>query len=297
MKKLVLAAALATIAAPAMAQAPAKVSLPDANPALWVVKDADTIIYLFGTFHMLDGKQDWFNDEVKTAFDKSDEVVLEALVPENQASMVPLIQKYAVDPTGKTLTSKLSAEMKPRYVKELAAAGLPAAAFDKFEPWFATMALGQLATAKLGLKPEHGPEAIFTSAAKAKGLPMSQLEGVEYQLNLFDTMPEAQQIAFLGETLDSMGEMEKTLVPMVKAWSSGDTASLVKILNEGIDDDPALYDLLFTKRNANWAEWIDNRLDRPGTVFVAVGAGHLAGKYSVQDLLGQRGIKSARVPK
>ena len=42
--------------------------LPDASPALWVVNDEDTIIYLFGTFHALDGKIDWFNDEVRTAF-------------------------------------------------------------------------------------------------------------------------------------------------------------------------------------------------------------------------------------
>ena len=42
--------------------------LPDAEPAMWVVKDKDTTIYLFGTFHALDGKRDWFNDEVKQAF-------------------------------------------------------------------------------------------------------------------------------------------------------------------------------------------------------------------------------------
>jgi uncharacterized protein YbaP (TraB family) len=33
----------------------------------------------------------------------------------------------------------------------------------------------------------------------------------------------------------------------------------------------------------------------PGTVFVAVGAGHLAGKDSVQDYLAKGGIKAARV--
>ena len=50
-----------------------------------------------------------------------------------------------------------------------------------------------------------------------------------------------------------------------------------------------------TDRNANWAEWVDKRLDKPGTVFVAVGTGHLAGKDSVQQLLSKRGIKSERV--
>ena len=59
--------------------------LPDARPALWVVNDHDTVIYLFGTFHALDGKSDWFNDEVRTAFSASDELILETLAPEPRA--------------------------------------------------------------------------------------------------------------------------------------------------------------------------------------------------------------------
>jgi uncharacterized protein YbaP (TraB family) len=295
MKKLILAAALAVTAAPAFAQAPTQASLPNADPALWVVEDDDTKIYLFGTFHMLDGKREWFNDEVKAAFDESQEIMLEVITPDDQASLAPLIKKYAVDPSGKPLTSKLSPEMKVKYQRELGAAGVPATAFDPFEPWFATLALGQIATQKLGLKAEHGPEAVISRAAKARGVPVGELESVEFQLSLFDNMPEAQQIAFLDETLDSIGDMEKELIPMMAAWGSGDVDGLVKILNEGIDDDPALYDLLFTKRNASWAEWIDKRLDRPGTIFLAVGAGHLAGKNSVQELLERRGIRSARV--
>src|SRR5205085_2943254 len=73
-----IAAAIAALVPPA---AGARAPLPDASPALWVVADADTKIYLFGTFHALDGKTDWFNDEVEAAFDDSDELVLETLVP------------------------------------------------------------------------------------------------------------------------------------------------------------------------------------------------------------------------
>ena len=58
---------------------------------------------------------------------------------------------------------------------------------------------------------------------------------------------------------------------------------------------PVLYERLLTSRNANWAEWIERRLAQPGTVFVAVGAGHLAGRGSVQDQLERRGVKVTRV--
>jgi hypothetical protein len=54
--------------------------------------------------------------------------------------------------------------------------------------------------------------------------------------------------------------------------------------------------MLFTTRNATWATWIRNRLARPGTVFIAVGAGHLAGRDSVIADLHAQGIEAVRVP-
>ena len=81
LKKTWLAALMAAVAMPAAAQSQAP-ALPDADPAMWVVKDEDTTIYLFGTVHAFDGKKEWFNDEVKTAYDQSKEVVFEAKMPD-----------------------------------------------------------------------------------------------------------------------------------------------------------------------------------------------------------------------
>ena len=282
-------------AAPAAAQAPAAAPLPDADPAMWVVKDADTTIYMFGTFHLLDGKQAWFNDEVKTAFDASDELVLEAMLPENPADLQPLVMKYAVDPAGKTLSSKLEPDVKTELEKQLGALGVPLAAFETFEPWFVSMTLATLSAQKLGLTGEHGPETVLSKAARAEAMPVSELEGVEFQLALFDEMPEAAQVASLGQSLDQIARIDEVFKPMLAAWSAGDTETLVTILNEGMSKTPELYETLFTRRNATWAEWVDARMDKPGTVFMAVGAGHLAGKDSVQAMLAAKGFKPERV--
>jgi hypothetical protein len=72
-----------------------------ATPAMWQVKDADTTIYLFGTFHMLDACRDWLRGPVKAAFDQSNELVLEAVLPENPVELQPLILRLAVDPQGR----------------------------------------------------------------------------------------------------------------------------------------------------------------------------------------------------
>jgi uncharacterized protein YbaP (TraB family) len=58
---------------------------------------------------------------------------------------------------------------------------------------------------------------------------------------------------------------------------------------------PAFAKMMVTDRSARWAQWIEARLTRPGAVFVAVGAGHLGGKDSVQAVLARDGIKAERV--
>ena len=52
---------------------------------------------------------------------------------------------------------------------------------------------------------------------------------------------------------------------------------------------------LIGQRNANWSKWIERRLAQPGAVLVAVGAGHLAGKDSVLEMLKRDGYKVRRL--
>ena len=90
-----------SLALPACAQQPAA-SAPaanDADPALWVVKDKDTTIYLFGTIHVLKPGLTWFDEAVKTAFDRSDEVKLEIVMPD-PATMQGLVQATGVAAPG-----------------------------------------------------------------------------------------------------------------------------------------------------------------------------------------------------
>ena len=113
MRTLFRRASLALLPAMLCAPATAAPALPDAEPAMWVVGDKDTTIYLFGTFHALDGKRDWFNDEVRAAFDASQDVVLEIITPENPLDMLPALKRYAFTaPGAPPLSSKLSLSLR-----------------------------------------------------------------------------------------------------------------------------------------------------------------------------------------
>ena len=82
---------------------------------------------------------------------------------------------------------------------------------------------------------------------------------------------------------------------MLGAWRSGDTEAIARTFDSEKALSPELRTVLMVRRNANWAEWLVKRLDEPGTVMVAVGAGHLAGKGSVQELLKAKGFTATRV--
>lgn len=269
---------------------------PDLDPAVWVVKDADTTIYLFGTVHVLDGKGEWMNDEVKTSFDSASELVLEIITPEDPAAMAPLLQKYAIDSSGKALTQKLSAKHQKLFAERLAKLGMPATAFDMFRPFFAAMTLSVVEMQQLGFNPESGAEKVLTAAAKQKGMKIGEVENIELQMQMLNALPEAEQVRMLEKALEDDGKAMETIKKLIAAWGKGDPDTVAAVMNEDSADSKALYELLLVNRNKKWAEWIDKRLDQPGTIFMAVGAGHLAGPDSVQRFLKDRGVASKRVP-
>src|SRR3546814_2548414 len=95
-----------------------------------------------------------------------------------------------------------------------------------------------------------------------------------------------------SDLIDTLGP---TLDTLVDQWSKGDPDALAATMNESMEATPDLAKTLLFDRNANWAGQLQARMDQPGTVFVAVGAGHLAGQHSVQDYLKERGLTVTRV--
>ncbi len=288
---------VASAAEPAAVVAPATAApaTTDADPALWVVKDDDTTIYLFGTVHVLKPGLSWFDEAVKTAFDKSDEMMLEIVMPEDQAAVAKTMMPLALDTTGKTIPSRLTADELKAYQAAMVSVGLPANAFDSFEPWFPAMTLSVLPLTKLGYDPEQGAEKLLTGFAKAGDKPISGLETLEEQLGFFDKLPETQQVAFLNAVVKDLDKLGPTLDKMVVLWAKGDPDGLAVAMNESMAATPEIAKTLLWDRNQRWADQIKTRMDQPGTVFIAVGAGHLAGEKSVQDYLKTRGLTATRV--
>lgn len=268
-------------------------SKPVAQPALWKVSDDDTTIYLFGTIHLLPKGIEWYDGRVANAFEQSQELVTE--IPEvPQQKTIAVTMQLGALPAGQTLRGQMTPAERAKFEAALQSLSVPPSAFDQLKPWLASVAIMGIPLMQSGYSLDNGVEAQLDQRNKALGRPRLGLETLEYQLGIFDGLPNEAQKAYLFETVDALPVLTKEIAKMVEAWSKGDAQALAELLNDEMDD-PVLYKALLSDRNRNWSQWIDDRLDRPGTVFIAVGAGHLGGRDSVQEFLGRAGIKVERV--
>lgn len=237
------------------------------DPAMFVVRDADTTVYLFGTFHALDGQNDWFRDEVENAFDRSNELVLETLIPEGPIVPAP----------------------KPLRAPSVAASA----------SFLATTRMAINAGKSQGMRVGNGADMVLRHVAEEEGKPVEGLETLESQLTMFTKLPgpgpSAAPAVKSANDASSMQSLSKAMTDMQAAWKRGDQNVFVQMLDQLSRSSPETYRMLFVERNARWADWVAARMQTPGTVFVAVGAGHLAGKDSLLVRLAEHGIPSTRV--
>ncbi len=268
--------------------------LPDeATPALWVTSDADTTIYLFGTIHILRAGTEWFHGKLLTAARSSDELVTE--IPDSdQSEIQAILLDLGILPAGQTLRALLPANDRAALERELVRLGQPINAFDRFKPWYAADLIMLLEAGRVNINAANGPESVISEYFQSIHKPRSGLETLRGQFQLLDSLPVPLQRRYLGEAANEAPTIAGELEELIAAWSRGDADQLA-IINSDMKDEPELREILLTGRNRNWASWIKARLEKPGTVFVAVGAGHLAGEGSVQDQLKSLGIATNRV--
>jgi uncharacterized protein YbaP (TraB family) len=268
-----------------------------AHPALWKVQQGNTTVYLFGTVHALPAGVDWLHGPVAQAFDRSDALVTE-IIEQSPEAMRKIVFAKAMLPEGESLRGILPRSTRLSLESALKANGLPEATLDRYRPWYAAVALSTLPLMKSGYDPANGVDSKLSALAKNKALPHEAFETAEYQLGLFDSLPLPLQKTYLKEVAAGAPKIATELGAMISAWKAGNAAKLAQLMNADASD-ARLAEVLLIGRNRLWAQAIKARLDKnaaaPSTVFVAVGAGHLAGKGSLQDQLKRLGINAIRV--
>ncbi len=284
----------------------------DPAPALWQLSDDDTTIYLFGTIHALPKTFRWRSPQFDRIVAESDELIVESADADlGNGDIESLLVDMFRDAPNRTPTSKrLSPEASAKWLKILRQSDMPVKIADRLPPLFTLMSIGVGFSIDAGSTSENGVETVLEAEFARAGKPVGSIEEALPVLSGLIGIDEDMTIAQLeedlaawdGNSLDSFmmeesigqpGEASIDAFAMEHAWASGTVSKTDMFGDTPLDE--AMRKVLLTDRNRAWAVWLDDRLDRPGTVLVAVGAGHFEGDVSVLAMLAKRGLTARRI--
>jgi uncharacterized protein len=268
-----------------------------ATPAIWRLKGARGTVYLFGTIHVMKPNVEWQTAKVKAAFAASDTVYVEVANLDDKTAGLPLAAQFGLD-MAHPLSTKIGKDDVDLLDKTAKGMGLPGeSTFEPMQPWLVTMTVSVMPMLKAGYDPASGVDVVLLKQARDAGKKIVGLETMEQQLHFVADEPQAEQVEMLHKELTEMTKNTAEMADMVSAWEKGEVAKIGALENGEMKTKYAAeYKTLVVDRNAKWAATLDGLLKDPatGTVFVAVGAAHLAGDDSVIEMLKKDGWVVAR---
>jgi hypothetical protein len=249
-----------------------------AQPPVWVVRDKDSELVLFGSVHVLPPGLDWQPPALKAAIARADDIWFELPVaPGTEIATAQLATQLGVLPPDQSLFKLLPAEDSERLARVAKAYDTSPMLLDRLQPWLAEVALAGAAYRRAGADTNQGVEQALAAEAPAAAQRRA-FETPAEQLKMFAETPLPDQIASLRETLKEMEEKPDEFGALVRAWSSADLAGLEReALTPLRRASPELYRRVVTQRNERWVKALDARLKGKGRTVVVVGVGHLIG--------------------
>ncbi|MBW0149623.1 MAG: TraB/GumN family protein [Phenylobacterium sp.] len=257
-----------------------------AQPAVWIVRDHDSEMLLFGSIHLLPPGLDWRPAALDAALAKADDLWFELPVdPATEQEAARLAMRLGVLPPGPGLYERLPEDSRLRLGRMAVKYGLPPNVLDQLKPWFAEVMLVTTMVGAQGADIANGVEQ-QVSATAPPGVRREALERVEDQLAAFDHVPMEEQLASLAYNLQAMEEDPEAFDRLVAIWMSADLAALEAEAVAPLEAvAPALYERLIVARNAAWLALLQDRLEGSGRTVVVVGAGHLVGEVGLPERL------------
>ncbi len=249
-----------------------------AEPPVWVVRDRDSEMVLFGSIHVLPPGLNWRPAVLDAGLKRADDLWFELPPgPAAEAEIARLAATTGVLPVGQSLFTLLTPGDAEQLMRAADSVGLDKTTLDRLEPWLAEVALAGAAYRAAGADSEHGVEKSVETTAPAKA-ERRAFETPAEQLRLFDQSPRAEQIASLNQTVRELQEDPDAFNDLVRAWMAGDAQTLDReALGPLRKASPGVFRRLVTERNARWTVALDARLKGKGRTVVVVGVGHLVG--------------------
>jgi uncharacterized protein len=266
---------------------------PGGNVFMWKAESNGQVCYLLGSIHFLNSRHYPLHASIESAFNKSDVLAVEADISGSAGMSAATSAVYqAMYQDGRTLKDDVSGRTLDMVKKKLADMNMASDYMMKFKPWFVAMTILQYQLAKLGYNADAGVDKYFLDRAAQSGMPVKELEGVNFQLNLFNSFSRTENEHFLLSTIVSTNQMQTQVTKMINAWLAGDASTMHQNNTGYLSRYPELvpmYKKLNDDRNVTMTQKIEGYLNSNKTHFVVVGAAHLAGPNGIVNILRNKG--------
>ena len=257
-------------------------------PTLWVVREGQAKVFLFGDGGSL--TDPWTSEPVEAAFRQSS--VFWKETPDLGPGALAKIVAKGFD-RAHPLSTWLTAEQRDRVAAAAVSAGITYAFLEPMQPWFAAGALSSAYAAHQ--KPMSDPIPVLTAAAKAAGMPVrTEFPDTDSLIDWMSGFSPAAQVQYLMYTIGWNEAGRAKQEQRLKALAVGDFRLETQRVLHMRATYPDLYGPLEADRNRRWPGRFRTMLDGGGTTFVLVGADHLVGPDSVLIQLAAAGMRPGR---
>ena len=260
---------------------------------LWEVVSMTNRAYLFGTVHA--GKKDWYPlpAAVEEAFAESAVLVVEADVTNTEAMAKSTAAMVYTAPD--SLANHVPAADYARFRKQLGRYSIPEAQIAQLKPFMAVSVLVFSEWGRLGYLPQFGIDSYLIRKAHSDVKRVVEIEGVDTQVRLMDSLTEAEHRQIFDGTLRALesGLTSEQITGMVNAWQAGDPSLMLEIAqryNENVPGAKEFEEKFVWSRHDSMVEKIEGYMNASkDRHFIAVGSLHLAGPRGLVELLRKRG--------
>ncbi|HEY4874144.1 MAG TPA: TraB/GumN family protein [Puia sp.] len=278
---------LASLIFSATAQNSSIANVDPTHTLLWKIsgKNITEPSYLFGTMHILCADDAQLSNGLKNVISSCDEIYFEIDLSDMKAMLNSLKYLRMNDET--KLSDLLNADdyskVKSYFTKH--ASMLPFGMLERFKPLLISSMIEEQ---DLGCKTTDGMEMEIMKNANTINKKINGLETVEFQAQLFDSIPYKRQARDLVSYIDSIDQYSKSMDTLMKVYKEQDLNKIDELTRTGDITISDYIDLLLNGRNRNWVKQMDTLLPAKSLLF-AVGAAHLPGENGVIALLRKNG--------
>lgn len=266
---------------------------------MWKISGGKNQVYVLGSVHIADIGVYPLSRGIEEAFRDSDSLAVEANIVQDMEG-IAYMQEKSVYADENTLEKNVSPETYKLLKDKMEKMGI--SKYEKLKPWYAAMLLQNLSLVGSSYDASLGIDVHFLSKA-AENKNIIEIEGIKFQVDLFDGFSPKLQEQFLLSTLkeDAGDSSKETIDDIVSAWKAGDASEIEKLLKAMEADESEasreFNDKLLHERNKNMTEKVTSYLeDESGkTTMVVVGAAHLLGDTGIIKSLKDKGYTVEQV--